>query len=81
MLYAKGVLTKTSHEEIIDSYNYLMQKRFKNQVEALNNNVKVDNYLDPKELSNIEQIMLKKIFAQISNFQAKLNYEFVGSIN
>jgi len=73
------VLNKTSHDEICQSYNYLMQLRFKHQVMAINNNLPPDNNVNPKKISNLEQTMLKKTFSQISDFQSRLKFDFTGS--
>jgi CBS domain-containing protein len=37
-----------------------------------------DNYINPKELSGIEQKLLKEIFIRIENLQTKLSFEFTG---
>ncbi|MCK5077114.1 MAG: CBS domain-containing protein [Calditrichia bacterium] len=74
-----NVLNKTSHDEIIQSYNYLMQLRFKHQVMAINNNQPPDNNINPKKITHLEQTMLKKTFSQISDFQSRLKFDFTGT--
>ncbi len=54
--------------------------RFKHQSMAIQNNKTLHNFIKVRELSEIEQIMLKKIFSQISTFQAKLKLDYTGSM-
>ena len=75
-----NVLSSSTYETIMEAYNYLMLMRFKHQSAALSNNKKLHNYISVKELSDIEQTMLKKIFSQISSFQSKLKVDFTGSM-
>ena len=79
-LSEKNVLTKASYENAVQSYNFLMQLRFKHQSTALNQNIQPDNFINPKSLTNIEQIMLKKTFSQVSDFQSKLSFDFTGAV-
>ncbi|MBU2494128.1 MAG: cache domain-containing protein [Bacteroidetes bacterium] len=77
-LFNKGHINKTSFEELLQAYNYLMQLRFKHQATQITNNLKVDNYINPDEFTNIEQGTLKNAFTQILSVQKKLNYDFSG---
>jgi CBS domain-containing protein len=45
---------------------------------AIDENTQPDNYVNPKQLSRIEQTMLKEIFKRIEKFQAKLSFDFIG---
>ncbi len=74
-----NVFTRSSYENAVQSYNLLMQLRFKHQSTALNQNIQPDNFINPKSLTNIELSMLKKTFSQISDFQSKLSFDFTGS--
>jgi len=74
-----GELTDSSFREMDEVYDYLMRTRFRHQVEAIKNNAKPDNNINPKELTELEQHMLKYIFSQINNFQKKLSFDFTGS--
>ncbi len=78
-LNREGELTDSSFREMEEVYDYLMRTRFKHQVEAIKNNTKPDNDINPKELTELEQHMLKYVFSQISNFQKKLSFDFTGS--
>ncbi|MCK5221368.1 MAG: cyclic nucleotide-binding protein, partial [Candidatus Aminicenantes bacterium] len=78
-LNRSGELTDSSFREMEEVYDYLMRTRFRHQVEAIKNNTKPDNDINPKELTELEQHMLKYIFSQINNFQKKLSFDFTGS--
>jgi CBS domain-containing protein len=74
-----GVLSKEEYNELEQSYSFLMQLRIVRQITAIiEENKRPDNYINPKELSRIEQTMLKEIFKRIEKFQRKIDIEFTG---
>ena len=79
-LYDKDIINKSTFEEMVECYNYLMKLRFKHQTENYQKNRKLNNFINPKRLTQIEQHMLKKIFSQISSFQKKLSFDFTGEM-
>lgn len=80
-LYIKKILSWDEYNELEQSYGFLMQTRFLRQVTAvLEENAPPDNYVNPKQLSGIEQTMLKEIFKRTEKFQSKLNFDFIGII-
>ncbi|MFC1671334.1 DUF294 nucleotidyltransferase-like domain-containing protein, partial [Spirochaetota bacterium] len=79
-LHEMKVINKSLFGEITGAYNFLMLLRLKHQAKALDENVPPDNYINPKELTNIEEIMLKKILSQITGFQSRLSLDFIGSL-
>lgn len=74
-----NILTKQNHLEMEQAYTYLMQIRLRIQARALSHK-DPDNYVRPKNLSYIEQKLLKEIFAQTKNFQSRLSYDFTGQL-
>ena len=68
------------HDELVLSYNYLMQIRFRFQVMSIFQNREPDNFIDISKLTHIEIATLKKIFGEISDLQTKLNFDFKGSL-
>jgi CBS domain-containing protein len=78
-LFAGEILTKSSYEEMVKVYDYLMQMRFKHQAVALNENREPDNFINPRQLTDIEHTLLKNMFSQINNFQKRLSYDFTGT--
>ena len=78
-LYLKTVLSWQDYNELEQAYSFLMQLRFIRQITSvIDENKKPDNYVNPKKLSSIEQIMLKEIFKRIEKMQTKLSFEFTG---
>ena len=78
-LYTKHILTTEEYNDITQSYNYLMNLRLVKQVTAIIDEDKPpDNYINPKNLSRIDQTMLKEIFRRIGDFQQKTSVEFIG---
>jgi PAS domain S-box-containing protein len=80
-LHEMKVLTDLNYQEMIQAYTYLMQIRLRIQAEAVSRLKKnPDNYVCPKNLTSIEQKLLKEIFSQTKNFQVRLSYDFTGQI-
>lgn len=78
-LYTKHILTTEEYNDITQSYSYLMNLRFLKQVTTvIDEGKKPNNFINPKNLSRIDQTMLKEIFKRIENFQQKTNVEFIG---
>ena len=77
-LLKKGIINKNTYEELKQAYNYLMQLRFKHQSDQIMENVSADNYINPNNLTQIDQKTLKNIFTQILSIQKKLSYDFTG---
>jgi len=74
------VLYWQDYNELEQAYSFLMQLRFIRQITSvIDENRKLDNYVNPKKLSSIEQAMLKEIFKRIEKIQTKLSFEFTGS--
>jgi PAS domain S-box-containing protein len=72
------VVNKNSYEELVQSYNFLMQLRLKHQVTADEKNQTPNNFISPDELTQIELKTLKNIFSQINAIQKRLSAEFTG---
>ena len=78
-LFAQQILTKSSHEEVVLVYNFLMKMRFRHQASLLYNGMTPDNYINPDKLTRLDNIMLKKTLEQISDFQTRLRFDFTGT--
>ncbi len=79
-LYVNKVLTREEYSEVEQAYSFMMQIRFMRQIEALvAQKSKPDNYINPKQLSDIEQKMLKEVMKQIGRIQTRLSFEFLGT--
>lgn len=78
-LYTKHVFTNKQYIDLVQSYNYLMHLRFLRQITTIIDEEKPpDNYINPKNLSYLDQAMLKEIFKKIEKFQQTLKFEFTG---
>jgi len=78
-LMQKGLLPSKECSEIEQGYGFLMQLRLVRQVGAiLDENIPPDNYINPKDLSGIEQRLLKEIFIRIGNLQTRMSFDFTG---
>jgi CBS domain-containing protein len=79
-LYQLQVIPKSMYDELVLSYNYLMQIRFRSQARSILLNKTPDNIIDINKLTHIEVSTIKKIFGEISNLQTKLNFDFKGTM-
>jgi CBS domain-containing protein len=78
-LMQKEVLPAKDYSEIEQGYSFMMQLRFARQVNAIiEEEVPPDNYVNPKELSGLEQRLLKEIFIRIGNLQTRMSFDFTG---
>ena len=78
-LRIKKIISPQEYEELEKAYSFLMQLRFVRQITAvMDDDIKPDNYINPKKLTHIEQTMLKEIFKRVEKFQSKMNFEFIG---
>ncbi|CAB5090457.1 Predicted signal-transduction protein containing cAMP-binding and CBS domains [Olavius algarvensis associated proteobacterium Delta 3] len=80
-LRRKEILRQKEYEELEKAYGFMLQLRFVRQITAIvDEKSKPDNYINPKNLTRIEQKMLKEIFARVGQFQSKLEFDFIGTI-
>jgi len=80
-LLRKEVLSQKEYEELEKAYSFMLQVRFVRQITAIvDEKSKPDNFINPKDLTRIEQKMLKEIFVRVGQFQSKLEFDFMGTI-
>lgn len=79
-LYKKNIFSKNACQDLIQAYNNLMQMRFNHQVKMISENLSPDNNINPKQLTGLEDAILRKIFVQVADFQAKLSLVFKGTL-
>ncbi|RAK69503.1 DUF294 nucleotidyltransferase-like domain-containing protein [Hymenobacter edaphi] len=76
-----GVFKEREYEELLQAYYYLMGMRLKKQARQLISDRRAaTNYLDPKTLTQVEQVTLKEIFKVISDFQVKIKVAFTKAL-
>jgi PAS domain S-box-containing protein len=73
-------LNKSEYEDIVQAYEHLMTVRLKHQAMQLAEDLAPDNFINPKELSQIERLTLRKTLSQIADFQGKLRSDYTGTV-
>ena len=71
-----GILLPSSHDELAQAYTALMQLRLTHQAAQTGRDEPPDNLINLGDLTQIERSMLKKIFADITVFQARMEMDF-----
>ncbi len=80
-LYTRHALTSKEYTDIVRAYNYMMQLRFVRQITTIMDEEKSpDNYINPHNLSALDQTLLKEIFKMTEKLQQKLGIEFTGVV-
>ncbi len=59
-------------ENALDAYNYLDERRFIHHLRAIERGEKLDNQINPSDLNNTQQNMLKVVFATVQEVQEAL---------
>ncbi len=78
-LYTRHALTAREYQDILQSYQFLMELRFRRQITAVTDEGKPpDNDINPANLSHLDQQRLKDVFKLTEKFQQKLGIEFTG---
>jgi PAS domain S-box-containing protein len=72
----QGLLLPSSHDELAQAYTALMQMRLTHQAAQIGRGAEPDNFVDLRELTQLERSVLKKVFADITVFQARLETDF-----
>ncbi|WP_051305573.1 DUF294 nucleotidyltransferase-like domain-containing protein [Desulfogranum mediterraneum] len=75
-LLAKGHLSDKECQELTMVYKYLLELRFKHQILALGENREPDNYINPKLVTEMEQVLLREALVQVADFQTKMGFDF-----
>ncbi len=77
-LSVKGIIDPSSRDEIMASYDFLLQTRLQAQVTAIKMGVPLTNVVNLNQLGYMQQEQLKQAFIQISAIQKKISYDFLG---
>lgn len=72
----QGLLVASSHDELVQAYTVLMQMRLTHQAAQWHRGSTPDNFIDPQELTQLDRSVLKRVFADITVFQARLQSDF-----
>ncbi len=77
-LRLREVLRPDTHRDLAHAYHCLLQLRHRHQVALTREGLVPNNQINPKNLTQIEQGMLKQALAQISTIQKKVGFDFTG---
>ncbi len=72
-LLETDVLKPDVHQEIVESYNYLMQLRFRHQIKRIDDGQEPDNHVHINEISHMEKELLEKILGNINQLRKRLS--------
>ncbi len=72
-LLETDVIKPDVHQEIVESYNYLMQLRFRHQIKCIDDGQPPDNHVHIEEISHMEKELLEKILANINQLRKRLS--------
>ncbi len=76
------IIQEADYEELKQAYYYMMQLRLRHQIHLLIDEQKApDNYLAPKDFTQVERVTLKEVFKILKKYQTKMGIDFTGSLN
>lgn len=78
-LHEAGVLSASSHAEFGATYSFLMGLRLRHQARLAIQGLAPDNHVNPKDLNDLEEAMVKKALAQASLALKKVSFDFLGA--
>ena len=76
LLTKKGVFEEETAQELIMAFNFLSNLKLKSNLEKLDKNEELDNYINPENLNTMEKDLLKDSFKIINKLKKKLEYHF-----
>jgi CBS domain-containing protein len=80
-LYTRNAITSKEYIDIVRAYNFLMQLRFLRQITTIMDEENTpDNYINPHNLSALDQRMLKEIFKMTEKLQQNMGIQFTGVV-
>jgi CBS domain-containing protein len=78
-LVQRGAIPGKDVGDIEQGYSFLMQLRLVRQAHAvLEDGIPPHNHINPRDLSGIEQRLLKEIFIRIGALQTRMSFDFTG---
>ncbi len=73
-----GVILDSKHRDIVTAYETLMRLRLWNQALSIKNNQQLDNWIDPNQLSDLEEVVLRECFKEIDELQGLIQRDFLA---
>jgi len=77
-LHREGLLGGAELEELKRGYFYMMSLRLHHQEALLEAGTKPNNFVNPHQMSNLDQDILKAVFRLISRLQQRVRQQFPG---
>ena len=74
-----GILSDGAYEELIQGYDFVMSLRLRHQADLRSSNLPVDNLVELKNLTHMEEKLLKQVSSQVSLLQKKVGFDFLGA--
>jgi CBS domain-containing protein len=71
-----GVLSREFASEVIEAFDTLLTIRLEARLKKMEKESEVDNYINPKELSNIQRELLKDSFKIVDRFKKFISHHF-----
>ena len=75
-LNEKGVIENELATELIMAFNFLTNINLKSNLEKLDKNEPIDNYINPNNLNTMEKDLLKESFKIVNKLKKKLEFHF-----
>ena len=73
-----GIILDSKHRDIVTAYEILMRLRLWNQASEVENNQEMDNWIDPDQLSHLEEVVLRECFEEIDNLHDLIQHDFLA---
>ncbi len=80
ILYQKEALSESTYKNISQAFDVLGMIRLSHQANLFKNNLKPDNFVSTRHLSELDQAIIKKILSHINTMLSKLSYDFKGTM-
>ncbi len=71
-----GIIKKDIADELIEALNFLLTIRLRVRLDKTDKGEKLDNYIDPRVLSKLEQDVLRDILKIVKRFKELVSYHF-----
>ena len=73
-----GHILDSKHRDIVLAFESLTRLRLWNQALAIEKNHQLDNWIDPHQLSNLEEVVLRECFKEIDDLQNMIQRDFLA---
>lgn len=71
-----GLILDSKHRDIVTAYETLVRLRLWNQVLAIEYNEQLDNFIEPSQLGQMEEVVLRECFKEIDKLQGFIQRDF-----